>query len=164
MQPPMHRTVLSEQRCTPVNQVSSNDLFLRFFYLTQQYLLVCEHNRLLKFIVTFQMPSFGLQIRLPPLLRKCGRRKTFITSLLVEPLDVFTWAGKNRSDFELQKMPKRRKTRNPTSINTNGCWIHVTGRFAMWRTMDFFVSSARSTKWRMPRISRRHSSKLLPKG
>ena len=31
MQPPMHRTVLSEHRCTPVNQVSSNNLFFRFF-------------------------------------------------------------------------------------------------------------------------------------
>ena len=50
----------------------------------------------------------------------------------------FCLSGKNRSDFELQKMPKKRKTRNPTSINTNGCWIHTTGPFAIWKTMDFF--------------------------
>ena len=67
-------------------------------------------------------------------------------------------------DFESQKMPQKRKTRIPTSINRNGCWIHITGWFAMWRTMDFFVSSARSTTWGMHRISPRHSSKVLLKG
>ena len=39
---------------------------------------------------------------------------------------------KRQEQLRVAEDAKKRKTRNLTSINTNGCWIHVAGGFAIW--------------------------------
>ena len=65
------------------------------------------------FIATFQTLSFGLQIRLPPLLRKCGRKKMSLTSLFVRISGCFCLSRKRQEQLRVAEDAKKKENKKP---------------------------------------------------